>query len=82
MLNLSSIELFYIPWTHTVKGIQLIPQILIKYCCVSGIILDAWDMAVHKRDKTLFLQKHNKGREGEKDEGKERGREAGKVVIN
>lgn len=55
MLNLGSIELFCFPWTHIIKAIQLIQQIPIKYCCVWGTVLDARDMAVHKRDKTMFL---------------------------
>lgn len=48
---LGSIELFWIPWTYIVKAIQLIQQIfeLIKYCCVSGTVLDAWNMAVYQR---------------------------------
>ena len=48
---LGSIELFLIPWTHIVKAIQLIQQIFIKYCCISGTVLDAWNMAVNERGK-------------------------------
>lgn len=38
------------------KVIHLIQQIF-KYCCVSDTVLHAWNIAVQKRNKIVFLWK-------------------------